>query len=880
MNRNYSLLKMSPFNFYNILIQITYNPPLFIQCIQSILAQSYKNYKIYVCYEDDRCVEFLKFYPQIHSIKICRKNNKSPSHCYNHLLNKATDGWILFLNCDMIFAVSQALYYINKYTISDQDILFWKVKLGSDELVPNIHDVNPGEIHSTGYCFHSKFKNKSNWKNGDYITGLLKDQFLIRRFIPRILVQSILKELPPINILSNNNKVFIINNNLAGGSYKWLKDIEKLINITKITNLNELNNILFNCINSKNIIILINSLLHMDITIQDILNLHNKYKFKIILPIHDVYWLSNPSNTYNFKIHNIYLTQNLKSSIQPIITKFINICSKIIFPSKFIFDIYNNNLNLNLNNVIQHNWIDYNVNIKFNYDFMPLDNIINIGVLVEPSETKGEEQINYLIKKYYNFKKYKINILRTGFEIPYYEDNIESFLNHIQIYKIHGLFLLNKWGETWCYALTKYLISGLPILYNNIGSFKERIPKNIDKYIINNNNESEYYNFNKLDNNFKKLLTYIIKNKGSYYNNNKIKSTIDKNSLIQVILHTNNIKKYAVYFPQFHEILENNINYYDKYTDIINLKNLNYSKKETPNLELLNLKSINDYDLKSNDILIHTQLDLLKQYNIDGFAMYYYWFSTNTITNKKRIMYDIHEKFLNINMRDKKIFFIWANENWSDNPAFSNNNHKITNEYNDIEEHCSELIATFKNNNYLKINNRPIFYIHHPWEMSEKNINKFKDRLHNLCLNNGFNGIDFRINSMNSLSEDIIKNKSFYYEFHPNYKKTKSVFVDNNGQIKLDYEKYVNEEIGLNCDVTTIFFDFDNRARLSNPNRLNKSTICINNSKKNHMKYVNKIKDSDTQILLINAWNEWGEKMHIEPSNLLGNYYLDLLRNI
>ena len=31
-------------------------------------------------------------------------------------------------------------------------------------------------------------------------------------------------------------------------------------------------------------------------------------------------------------------------------------------------------------------------------------------------------------------------------------------------------------------------------------------------------------------------------------------------------------------------------------------------------------------------------------------------------------------------------------------------------------------------------------------------------------------------------------------------------------------------------------------------------------------------------ILLINAWNEWGEKMNIEPSEEYGYYYLNLLR--
>ena len=32
--------------------------------------------------------------------------------------------------------------------------------------------------------------------------------------------------------------------------------------------------------------------------------------------------------------------------------------------------------------------------------------------------------------------------------------------------------------------------------------------------------------------------------------------------------------------------------------------------------------------------------------------------------------------------------------------------------------------------------------------------------------------------------------------------------------------------------------------------------------------------------MLINAWNEWGEKMTIEPSNEYGFYYLNLIKNV
>jgi hypothetical protein len=334
--------------------------------------------------------------------------------------------------------------------------------------------------------------------------------------------------------------------------------------------------------------------------------------------------------------------------------------------------------------------------------------------------------------------------------------------------------------------------------------------------------------------------------------------------------------KYAVYFPQFHEIPENNINFYDKYTDMQNLKFLKVDDKDTPNYQELNIKNLDEYDLLKNDMLIETQLKLLSKYNIDGFAIYYYWFSENSITNKKKIMFDVHEKFLAMKPTNKKIFFIWANENWSDNPAFSNSNHIIKNYYNDIEEHCNELILSFKNDNYLKIENKPVFYIHHTWYISKEKLNEFRKCISSLCVINGFDGIELRYNSMNTSLEELNNNKELYYNFHPNYKKNKSIFKEGT-YTKLDYEKYVNKDVLCNSEVDTLFFDFDNRSRLCKPDKLNLSTICVNNTEENCIKYLNKIKRSDTRLLLINAWNEWGEKLHIEPSERKGSYYLNLI---
>ena len=102
----------------------------------------------------------------------------------------------------------------------------------------------------------------------------------------------------------------------------------------------------------------------------------------------------------------------------------------------------------------------------------------------------------------------------------------------------------------------------------------------------------------------------------------------------------------------------------------------------------------------------------------------------------------------------------------------------------------------------------------------------------------------------------------------------------------IDYKKYVDNII-LNNGIDTLVFDFNNTVRLSCPNKLNLVTICKNNNKFENIRLIKKIcdkyeicKDLQHKIMLINAWNEWGEKMTIEPSNEYGFYYLNLIKNV
>jgi hypothetical protein len=134
------------------------------------------------------------------------------------------------------------------------------------------------------------------------------------------------------------------------------------------------------------------------------------------------------------------------------------------------------------------------------------DNCINIGNLSTFSEYKGKSAVKYLYDNITSYKSYKINYFIIDVTIPKYNET--EFFEIIKKHNIHGLLHLNNYGETWCYSLTKSLCSQLPIFYNNIGSFKERINPNF--HTVNIDNENDYIDFSKLTENYNIFLDKII----------------------------------------------------------------------------------------------------------------------------------------------------------------------------------------------------------------------------------------------------------------------------------------------------------------------------------------------------------------------------------
>jgi hypothetical protein len=346
------------------------------------------------------------------------------------------------------------------------------------------------------------------------------------------------------------------------------------------------------------------------------------------------------------------------------------------------------------------------------------------------------------------------------------------------------------------------------------------------------------------------------------------------------------IKPYFIYFPQFHDIYENDINFYRGFNDIKNLQIFNKNEVIQKEIPLQEYCNISIYNYITNSTLLQKQIDLISEYGFYGLAIYYYWFTENSITDKNMIMSDVINKFFDTKLKlyNHKIFFIWANEDCNNNIALSDN--KLTNIKNIYDEssfikNADNLIEYFKNERYLKIDNKPVFFIYHNYLID--NIGEFHKILHDKCVENNFDGVNLVLNSFEKENNSF---KNFYINF--NYKKyTSRFFDDKSKQIKIDYKKYIDDPYHIKKGkIQTIVYDFDNRPRLYKPPKLNASSICVNNTEMHKIVFTRKLVETYNnndygeldKILLVNALNEWGENMVFEPSDKYGYYNINLLK--
>lgn len=351
------------------------------------------------------------------------------------------------------------------------------------------------------------------------------------------------------------------------------------------------------------------------------------------------------------------------------------------------------------------------------------------------------------------------------------------------------------------------------------------------------------------------------------------------------------VKIIAFYLPQYHPTPENNEWWGEGFTEWTNVGKAKplFRGHYQPRVPA----DLGYYDLRLPQARI-AQAEMAKAYGVDGFCYWHYWFG-----NGKRLLETPFNEVLASGKPDFPFCLGWANHSWEDKQFNLQGTSKMLIEQTypgeaDYILHFNTLLPAFKDDRYIKIDGKPLFYVHSPYRIPD--LADFIRIWRKLALENGFPGIHFVANSYDI--SDIEKFKSMGFDainlvrlFHV-FKKENAFFraafsklfkiLFNRGQV-VDYgvasKFFSGEEDSLEYVYPSIFPNWDH-----SPRSARKGHILHNSTPQKFKKHVLNVLDSikgkrsENQIVFLRSWNEWAEGNYMEPDLKFGKGYLKALK--
>ena len=356
------------------------------------------------------------------------------------------------------------------------------------------------------------------------------------------------------------------------------------------------------------------------------------------------------------------------------------------------------------------------------------------------------------------------------------------------------------------------------------------------------------------------------------------------------------MKIIAFYLPQYHTFPENDKWWGKGFTEWNSVRSATplFKGHSQPRVPL----NENYYDLTELKSL-EWQAEIAKKYGIYGFCHYHYWFENVQLMHKPT------DLMLQNPSVDIPFCLCWANHDFS--RAWANKSKEILlkQTYGDQEEwikHFFYLLPFFKDKRYIRINNKPIFIIYLP-----QNISCLEDLItvwEKFALDNGLEGITliYQDGSYNHLNYSTGELFDFGIEYQPN--------IANKEELTTTKYKVIRglnilaEKIPpLRCKLTSMTLDYDkvwnrilNRTPLDNkmipgafvdwdnsPRHKNRGSLLLGVSPEKfkffltqQIKHTKDVYKKD--MIFLFAWNEWGESGYLEPDTRNGYKMLEAVK--
>jgi len=350
------------------------------------------------------------------------------------------------------------------------------------------------------------------------------------------------------------------------------------------------------------------------------------------------------------------------------------------------------------------------------------------------------------------------------------------------------------------------------------------------------------------------------------------------------------VRVIAYYLPQFHPIPENDAWWGKGFTEWTNVTKARplFRRHEQPKLPA----DLGFYDLRVPEVR-EQQAELARQYGIEGFCYWHYWFDGKRLLNRP-----LDE--MRASGRPNFPFCVgWANESWTRRWTGEEKEVLLQQTYSceDDVAHARWLAELFADPRYIQIDGRPVFVLYRAPGLPDPQRTTDTIRAETVRLGLpepfivGRDTHNPRVD-MRQFGCDISEYSSPALGALPRV----SLPLDKNDLIR-------NLRLGVPAADLKIY-DYADGCRLmeadrpkyphlrgffvgwdNTPRRGRKAIILINATPEAFAQGLRATIESmrgepaNRRILFVNAWNEWAEGMALEPSQRYGHGFLQALRD-
>lgn len=344
------------------------------------------------------------------------------------------------------------------------------------------------------------------------------------------------------------------------------------------------------------------------------------------------------------------------------------------------------------------------------------------------------------------------------------------------------------------------------------------------------------------------------------------------------------VRTICFYLPQYHAIPENDEWWGEGFTEWTNVQ------PAKPQFEGHYQPHVPDdflgyYNLLNKETQ-RKQVELAKQYGIEGFCYYLYWFSG------QRLLEQPLDNMLADKSLDLPFCVCWANENWSRRWDGLDNDLLMVQDYSPEDDiaFIKNTTKYLKDERYIRINGKPLLLIYRPNLFPD--MKATANRWRNWCRENGVGEIYLAYPQ----SFESVPPEEYDFdgavEFPPNKSNPPNItefqnpLVDDFQSTVYDWRVFMERSEQYQDPGYTLFRgitpSWDNTAR-----KKNKGTVFQNSCpqlfEQNAIRAFTEVKRSakskDEEIVFVNAWNEWAEGAHLEPDQKYGYAWLQALKN-